>query len=403
MNRKWQSSVAFGLLLAMALVMSGCDIFGSPAAPTPGPVTPTAATTGTPGGVVTGTMTMSMTATPAMSMTTTPAMTATITTTNTANLKPLKIGVIQTVVQPALLAATQGIKDTFKDKGYVEGQNITFDVKDGAGDSVNLSAIAQAFADPSANYDAIIAVGSPATLAAKKAVGDNGNKIPLFFVAVADPYGPKIANSATDHQDNLTGVQDSPPVTDALKLITQVLPNVKNVGLLWNPDEPNSSYTTKIARNVAATLNFTIVEQAATKGVNLADAANALADKQVDAFFVSTTNYVVTGLPSIAQAGADHNPKIPLFGNDSLSATRGACVAYGLDYSDSGRKVGEMAYNVLTGKTQIKNMPIQLQTKTLLYVNTFYAQQQGVTIPDTILKQAAQVLNGPAPTPTPTK
>ncbi|PZR97026.1 MAG: hypothetical protein DLM69_10310, partial [Candidatus Chloroheliales bacterium] len=234
---------------------------------------------------------------------------------------------------------------------------------------------------------------------AKKAVADAGNKTPLFFVAVSDPYAAKFANSATDHPNNLTGIQDSPPVTDALKLIQQVLPNVKNIGLLWNPDEANSVYTRNIAEGAAAMLGFTIIEQPATASANLADAANALADKQVDAFFVSTTNYVVTGLPTIAQVGAGRSPKIPLFGNDFISATRGACVTYGLDYTDSGRKVGLMAWAALTGQQQIKDMPIQLQTKTALYVNTFYAQQQGVTIPDSVLKQAAQVLDGPAATP----
>lgn len=385
MTRKWQKATAMMVVLTMTLVISGCDLFGSSPAATPGPAQvggTSASATGTAG---------SMVISPAISDSTPIA--------GGAGGKTLKVGIIQTVNQPALIAATQGITMAFQDKGYSEGQNIHFEVKDGALNPTNLAAISAAFADPSASYDAIIAVGTPATAAAKKAVADAGNKTPLFFVAVSDPYAAKFANSATDHPDNLTGIQDSPPVTDALKLIQQVLPNAKNVGLLWNPDEANSVYTRNIAEGAAAMLGFTIIEQPATTSANLVDAANALADKQVDAFFVSTTNYVVTGLPTIAQVGAGRNPKIPLFGNDFISATRGACVAYGLDYTDSGRKVGLMAWAALTGQQQIKDMPIQLQTKTALYVNTFYAQQQGVTIPDSVLKQAAQVLDGPAATP----
>lgn len=392
MIRKWQGTIA--AVLVLILVISGCDLFGSNPEPTPPPASPTK---------VGGTPTKAAAATtPTAMAVTTPAVTPT--TGGSAANKSLKIGIVETVNQPALAAAIDGAKQAFKDKGYTEGQNVTFDVKDGNLDPTNLAAIAAAFADPSAGYDAMIAVGTPATQAAKKASDDNGGKIPVFFVAVSDPYGPKFATSATDHPANLTGIQDSPPVTDALKLIPQVLPKVKNVGLLWNPDEANSKYTTLIARSVSSNLGFTIVEQQATKGTNLVDAANALAEKQVDAFFVSTTNYVVTGLPGIAQAGADHSPnKIPLFGNDFLSATRGACVAYGLDYTDSGRKVGNMVWSVLTGQQQMKDTPIVMQDKTQLYVNTFYAQQQGVTIPDSIIKQAAQVFNGPAPTATPTK
>ncbi len=402
MSRNWQKATALMAILTLSLVISGCDLFGSSPAPTPGP---TAIVSGTP----TKSANANATSTGGSAMATTPAMV--ITPTSATGGKTLKVGVIETVNQPALIAATQGVTMAFQEKGYSEGQNIHFDIKDGNLDPTNLAAIGAAFADPTAGYDAIIAVGTPATAAAMKAVADAGNKLPLFFVAVSDPYGSvpgtaRFANSATDHADNITGIQDSPPVTDALKLLQEVLPKVKNVGLLWNPDESNSVYTRVIADRAAASLGFTIIEQPATKNVNLVEAANALADKQVEAFFVSTTNYVVTGLPGIAQAGADHNPKIPLFGNDFISATRGACLAYGLDYVDSGHKVGLMAWEALTGQQQVKNMPIQLQSKTALYVNTFYAQQQGVTIPASVLSQAAQVLNGPAAaaaTPTPKK
>ncbi|GEM_PF-2619764 len=398
MNRKWHfGSVALTALL-VTMVASGCAIGGGPDNPTPGPqaaASPRASgTPGTPMAMASGTA--MMVSPTAMAMLSPTAMM----TTTGGPLKSLKVGVIETTVQPALEAAIKGFKDQFAAKGYTEGTNISFDVKQGAGDAATLSQIATVFFDPSKGYDMVLAVGTAALKAAVNE-GKANPAMPIIFVAISDPYGAGIGvKSPTDHPANITGIQDSPPVTDALKLVLEVLPNVKNVGLLWNPSEPNSTYSTDLARSAAASLGLNLIEQTTATNDDLGQAANALADKGAQVFFVSTTNSVVQRLPSIAKVSGEREPKIPLFGNDFLSAGRGAVAAYGLDYSDSGMQAADLALQVAEGKT-VKEIAIKQQTKTLLYVNTYYAGQQAVKLPDAVKGRAAQVIDSAAPTALP--
>ena len=136
----------------------------------------------------------------------------------------------------------------------------------------------------------------------------------------------------------MTGVQAFPPVEAGMKLIQEVLPQAKTVGLLWNPGEPNSAATTVEARKVAAGLNLTVLEEPVAKPADSAAAAASFANKGIDAFFVSTTNSVVAGLDAVVAEA--RRTKKPLFGNDPLSAARGAVAdPYGAGLA--GKKEGD--------------------------------------------------------------
>lgn len=394
MAKKWQMGIVALVIFVSAFSISGCDIGGGPTA-TPTPVGAAASPSGTVAGTAVSTTVAQATSTTGMAMTSP-------TVGSSGDKKPLRIGIIETTVQPALEACIAGFKAELKAQGYEEGKNVTFEVKQGAGDAGTLSQIAILFFDPNKDYDMVLAVGTPALKAAVNESKANPN-VPIIFVAISDPYGANVgAKSPTDHPANLTGIQDSPPVTDALKLIGEVMTGTKTVGILWNPAEPNSIYSTDLARGAAASLGLNLLEQTTATSEDLRQAANSLADKGAQVFFVSTTNSVVQRLPSIAAVAAEHDPKIPLFGNDALSAGRGAVAAYGLDYTDSGMQAGQIAVEVAGGKA-VKDIPIRLQTKTQLFVNTYYAGQQGVTIPDALKSRAAQVLDAPAATATPGK
>jgi putative ABC transport system substrate-binding protein len=242
--------------------------------------------------------------------------------------------------------------------------------------------------------DAIITIGTPASQAALAATQDT-KTIPVFFSAVADPYGAGLAGKKegdtvtpdpASHPDNVTGVQAFPPVEAGMKLIQEVLPQAKTIGLLWNPSEPNSLATTLEARKVAGNLNLIVVEEPVAKPADSAAAAASFANKNIDAFFVSTTNSVVAGLDAVVAEA--RRTKKPLFGNDPLSAARGAVAAEGLDYTENGRQTGDLAVRVLTGKANVKTTDIAKTTKESLCVNTAAAADQGVTLPQELLDRA---------------
>ncbi|MDQ2809034.1 MAG: ABC transporter substrate-binding protein, partial [Chloroflexota bacterium] len=323
----------------------------------------------------------------------TTAATATTTTGGTSGGKKYSIGILQTSTHPALDFTREGIKQAFIQAGMVEGKTVTFDVRNAELDAPTAAKMADAFI--ANKMDAIVTIGSPATAAALNETKKAGSSIPIFFSAVADPYGPGFAGKKEGdtltadphlHPANMTGVQAFPPVEEGMKLILEVKPGIKTVGLLWNPSEPNSSATTTEARRVAATLGISLIDRSAIKPADTLDAANTLAQHGAEAFFVSTTNSVVNGLDSVVRVAQENS--VPLFGNDPLSASRGAVAAQGLDYTQNGLEAGQMAVQVLTGKATIKSLDVQKTTKESLCINTKAAELQKVTLPAALIARA---------------
>ncbi len=398
------------LVLALSLLLSACGPTPDTGGPTPlagatattatggTEATATTATGGTQATATTATGGTEATATTATSgataTTATSAATATTATsaatattgTGATTGKHYTIGILQTATHPALDFTREGAKQAFIQAGMVEGQTVTFDLRNAELDAPTAAKMADTFI--ANKVDAIISIGSLASQAALAEEQKQGSTIPLFFTAVADPYVAKLAGKQEGdtitadpkiHPAFETGVQAFPPVEDGLKIIKEVKPDVKTVGLLWNPNEPNSKATTDEARKVADKMGLTIIDRTATKPAETLDAAQALARYNVDVFFVSTTNSVVNGLDSVVRVAQEN--KIPLFGNDPLSASRGAVAALGLDYTQNGLEAGQQAVQVLTGKATIQSLDIQMTTKQALCINTQAAQLQSVDLP----------------------
>jgi putative ABC transport system substrate-binding protein len=270
------------LVLALSLLLSACGPTPDTGGPTPlAGATATTATGGTEATATTATGGTQATATTATGGTEATATTATggatattATSAATATMgtsaatattgtgattgKHYTIGILQTATHPALDFTREGAKQAFIQAGMVEGQTVTFDLRNAELDAPTAAKMADTFI--ANKVDAIISIGSLASQAALAEEQKQGSTIPLFFTAVADPYVAKLAGKQEGdtitadpkiHPAFETGVQAFPPVEDGLKIIKEVKPDVKTVGLLCNPNDPNSKATTYDARKVA--------------------------------------------------------------------------------------------------------------------------------------------------------
>ncbi len=294
--------------------------------------------------------------------------------------KLIVIGMVQQVTHPALDAAAKGVMDVLKESGYEDGKNIKIDRQNAANDIPTLATIAKKFKDDKADY--VVAIGTLPLQNVWQVF--NGTNTPVVFNSVTDPYAAGVAKSATDKGDNLTGIQASPPVEDAFKLIFEVVPKAKKVGIIWTATEKNSEIATGRARDTAKSLNVELVEATISKADEVLAAAQSLAAKKVDAIFISTDSTVVSALESVVKVAGEN--KIPLFGNDPASSQRGAVCALGLDYYDNGRNSGQLLVQLIKGG-KAKDIAIQPQKKGQLACNTAAATQQGVTLPDSVVKR----------------
>ncbi|HEX2916188.1 MAG TPA: ABC transporter substrate-binding protein [Chloroflexia bacterium] len=299
--------------------------------------------------------------------------------------KTFRVGISVQNTIPALQQAIDGTKKGLEQCGFVEGKNIKYDVQNALGDIPALATIGRKFADD--KDDLIVAVGSQALSNMYNTNKDAGT--PIVFNSVTDPYSvlPNVIKSPTDH-GQVTGIQALPPVEDGLKLAQEIIPNVKNVGLIYNPSEANSVANVKTADEVAKKLNLNIVKATIQNSGEVLTAAQSIADK-VDFYYVTTDVTLVNSLEALLKVAADN--KKPVIGIDPTSAPRGVPVSIGLSYYDNGVASAKLAAAVLDGKK-----PIDVQIEKAPYlapvVNLKGAEMVGMKIPDSVLNRASQKL-----------
>jgi len=208
------------------------------------------------------------------------------------------------------------------------------------------------------------------------------------FTAVTDPLAAQLVASLKKPGANVTGISDMSPVTEHVALIKEITPNVKNLGVIYNPGETNSVVLVARLKEVAGPAGITIVESPATKSGEVKQAALALVGK-VDAIYIPTDNTVVSALEA-AVSVAEEN-KIPLYAGDTDSVPRGAIATIGFNYHDIGIDTGKVVARVLKGEKP-GDIDVGYATGTDLVVNKGAAAKVGITIPDAVLKRAKKVI-----------
>ncbi|MCL5735950.1 MAG: ABC transporter substrate-binding protein [Actinobacteria bacterium] len=294
--------------------------------------------------------------------------------------KTITIGVTQIVSHPALDATVEGFKEALTEAGYVEGQNVKYELENAQGEMSNASAIAQKFVGD--KVDMILSVATPTSQAVVKAT----STIPVVFAAVTDPVAAGLVTDPNAPSANVTGVSDMLPVQPHLDLIKALVPNVKTVGLLYNAGETNSVTLVNKEKEAAQAMGLKVVEATASDSSGVLAAAQSLIGR-VDAISVLTDNTVVSALESVVKVCNEN--KIPLIAGDIDSVKRGAVAAYAFDYKDHGKQAGKIAVQILQG-TPISKIPVQYAENLQLAVNLPAAQAMGVTIPDDLKAKANQ-------------
>jgi putative ABC transport system substrate-binding protein len=297
------------------------------------------------------------------------------------------VGLMKLVSHPALDAEQQGVKDALAAAGFIDGETVILQEANAEGDIPTLTTIAQKFVDDGVAL--MVTTSTPALQAAFNATKDLAGP-PIVFNAVTSPYAAGIANAPDDHPAWVIGIQALAPVEDAMALIPRLLPDVEVVGYIYNPSEANSVVNTEIAVPTAEELGLTLEVTQISNSSEVQAAAEALVARGVQAFFVSTDSTVVASLEALIKVANDND--IPLFANDPASAQRGAAVALGLDYYQDGLDTGALAVAILKGELDIAATPIERQRQGSLAINMAAAAEQGLTIPDDLMAEAALVI-----------
>jgi len=288
------------------------------------------------------------------------------------------VAIATLMAHPALDAVQENLKKELAKEGYIEGQNIRYVVRNASGQVQLAANIASELA--SQNADVVVAITTPMAQAIAKTV-----HVPIVFAAVTDPVGAGLVKSLDQGEENITGTSDAWPYEDQLKLIRQISPNAKRLGVLYNPGEAASQYGIKEIKKFAPALGFEVVEGAVSSTTDVYPVAQNLAGR-TDALFLSSDNTVIGGIASAVKVAVER--KMPLYVGDSGTVEKGGLAAVSVGYAELGTKTGVLVGRVLKGE---KNIPTVVAHGDEIYLNKKAAELMGVTLPEDVLKRATKV------------
>jgi putative ABC transport system substrate-binding protein len=299
-----------------------------------------------------------------------------------AAAEPKTVAITAIVEHPALDAVRDGIKKGLADAGYAEGTDVTFTYETAQGNPATAAQIARQFVGDAPA--AIVAISTPSAQAAVAATKD----IPVIFSAVTDPVAAQLVASIDQPGGNVTGVSDMAPIGDHVALIREITPNVKRLGVLYNPGEANSVSSVDALKTAASAAGIEVIEAPANKSADVQAAARSLIGK-VDAIYVPTDNTIVSAFESAV--GVANEAKLPLYAGDTDSVARGALAAVGFNYFDVGVQTAALVDQVLKGQNP-GTIPVVFASGTDLQVNKKTADAIGVTLPQAVLDRASKVI-----------
>lgn len=292
--------------------------------------------------------------------------------------KTAKVAVSQIVEHPALDATRQGLLAGLKAKGYEEGKNLEFDYKTAQGNPAIAVQIARQFVGE--NPDVLVGIATPTAQALVSAT----KTIPIVFTAVTDPVGAKLVKQLEQPGKNVTGLSDLSPVEQHVELIKEILPNVKSIGVVYNPGEANAVSLMELLKLSAAKHGIKLVEATALKSADVQSATQAIAEKS-DVIYALIDNTVASAIEGMIVAA--NQAKTPVFGAATSYVERGAIASLGFDYYQIGVQTAEYVAAILEGK-EPGSLDVQVAKGSDLVINKTAAEQLGITIPEAVLARA---------------
>ncbi len=283
------------------------------------------------------------------------------------------IAITQIVEHPSLEEAKRGILDVLLEHGYIVDQNLKIIDQCAQNSISNATLIAKKFI--SINPDVIIPISTPSAQSVINSARDTN--IPVVFSSVTDPVASGLVQTLDVPMKNVTGAIDSPLIDEEIILIQELVPNIKNIGFIYNSGETNSVKTIALFKQaIAGKIKYT--DSTIVNSNQLAQAIESLVGK-VDAIYIPSDNTVFSAMAKLIQLSNKY--KLPVFSSDPDSVKQGILACVGYTQYEVGRVAGTLALRILEGERYIA---IEKPSKAEIFINKKSADIMNITIPKEI-------------------
>lgn len=294
-----------------------------------------------------------------------------------------KIGIQQFAEHGSLDNCREGFLEGLEEEGIKEGDNLKVEVKNAMADTATNAQIADSFV--SDNMDLICAIATPSAQSAYNAAMDKD--IPVVYTAVTDPVAAELADKDGNPVGNVTGTSDTLPVEEQLKMIREMMPDAKTIGILYTTSEANSVSAIATYESLVDKYGFTLETKGISQTSEIALATDDLLTK-VDCITNLTDNTVVASLPTILEKANEKG--IPVFGSEIEQVKIGCLAAEGIDYIQLGKQTGKIAAQILKSEKKASEIPYEIISEPGFYVNTKVAENLGIEVPSDLADSAVE-------------
>lgn len=283
--------------------------------------------------------------------------------------KAYKIGVIQLVEHQALDAATEGFQDALKEK---LGDKVEFDVQNAQGEETNCATIATKFVND--DVDLILANATSSLTAAAAATAD----IPIVGTSVTDFVTTGTVKSNDAPGGNVTGTSDLAPIDQQIELLEKLVPDAKNVGIVYCSSEANSVYQAEEAKKYLEKADMTVKTYTVSDSNDIQQVITKATDEN-DVIYVPTDNTMASNMEIVKNVTVP--AKVPVIAGEENMCAVGGLATLSISYYSLGYNAGLMAYDILENGKKPADMPIQYADEVTLKYNAEIATDLGIDIP----------------------
>jgi putative ABC transport system substrate-binding protein len=297
---------------------------------------------------------------------------------------PRRVGVLLMGLTPDS-KQVQGLRQGLQDLGYVEGRDVVFEWRSARGDYDRAPELASDLVKHGA--DVIVVESTIAAQAAKRATAT----IPIVMAIVADPLGTGLVASLSHPGANVTGLSlmTADLMAKRLQLLKEAIPRATRAAVLWNPATPFHTMAVQELKAAAPALSLRLTFVAVRGPEDFDSAFSAVNHAHAQALYIMD-GAIFNALQAVLLAHTS-KARLPTIYGTSDFVEAGGLVSYGANLGDMFRQSAGYVDKILKG-AKPGDLPIEQPTKFELAVNLKTANFLGITIPESILLRADEVI-----------
>jgi putative ABC transport system substrate-binding protein len=279
----------------------------------------------------------------------------------------------------------QGFRQGLLDAGYAEGRDVVIEWRFANGDYTRVPELVADLVQR--RVEAIVVTNTQEAQAAKRAT----STIPIVMASIADPVGSGLVPSLAHPGGNITGVSLMARELGVkrLQMLKEAIPRLIRVAVLWNPDAPFHLKVIEDFKEVAPSLSVVLSFVSVRTPEELTPALSAVSRAHAQALYVIEDGFFYANRARILRLAS--KARLPVIYGARQYADEGGLMFYGANFGDVYRRTAGYVVKILQGANP-GDLPIEQPSKFELVVNLKTAKPLGITIPESILLRADEVI-----------